>query len=44
MDRNWLFIYETLEENDLNGDWKKLKHAKVSFLKSDFQYGVNLKR
>lgn len=44
MDRHWLFTYEALEEKDLEDDWKKLKHAKISFLKSNFQYSMNLKR
>lgn len=33
VDRNWLFVYEVLPKNDLNAEWKKLKAAKVSFVK-----------
>lgn len=38
MDRNWLFVYEVLEEVDLSDDWKVLKNKKVSFLRTEFQY------
>ncbi len=34
MDRYWLFCYEVLSQDDLKGDWKGMKKAKVSFLKS----------
>lgn len=32
-DRNWLFVYEVLDEKELKGDWKKIKKKKVSFVK-----------
>ena len=38
MDRNWLFIYEVLDQQDLDGDWGSLKNHGVSFLKSEFRY------
>lgn len=31
-DSNWLFVYEALNVNDLDGKWKALKKAGVSFL------------
>ena len=31
-DSNWLFVYEALNVNDLDGEWKALKKAGVSFL------------
>ena len=31
-DRNWLFIYEVLPEQDLHNEYKPLKKAKVSFI------------
>lgn len=38
MDRNWLYIYEVLNQDDLINDWKDLKNKKVSFLRQEFQY------
>lgn len=38
LDRNWLFVYEVLEEVDLSDDWKVLKRKEISFLKPEFQY------
>ncbi len=35
IDRNWLFIYETLNEEDLRGEWKTIKKAKISFIKKE---------
>lgn len=35
-DKNWLFIYETLPENELSGEWKPMKQAGISFIKSEF--------
>lgn len=32
MDRNWIFIYETLPKTYLSGEWKSLKDKKVSFI------------
>lgn len=32
MDNFWLFIYEALPQNDLQGYWKAMKKNKVSFL------------
>ena len=34
MDRNWIFIYETLPQNDFKDDWKCLKNKKISFIKA----------
>lgn len=34
MDRYWLFCYETLSYGLLSGDWRKLKQAGVSFVKT----------
>ena len=31
--RFWLFVYEVLGENDLNGDWQTMKKKGVSFIK-----------
>lgn len=31
-ERNWLFIYEVLSEQDLHNEYKSLKKAKVSFI------------
>lgn len=36
MDRYWIYIYEVLDENELNGDWKKIKRKKISFVKTEF--------
>ena len=33
MDRNWVFIYETLPANDFGDEWKCLKNNKISFIK-----------
>lgn len=38
MDRNWLFIYEALDQQNLVGDWVAMKNQGVSFLKSEFRY------
>lgn len=38
MDRNWLFIYEALDQRNLVGDWVAMKNQGVSFLKSEFRY------
>ena len=38
MDRNWLFIYETLTFGNLSGEWKGIKRAGISFLKSEYRY------
>lgn len=38
MDRNWLYIYETLSKGNLSGEWKTLKENKISFLKPEFKY------
>ena len=35
-DENWLFVYETLPANDLCGEWKQMKQAGISFIKTDF--------
>lgn len=34
MERMWLFVYETLPQTELHDDWKALKKAKVTFIKS----------
>ena len=36
-DKNWLFIYEILSEGNLQGEWKPLKKAGVSFLRPEFR-------
>lgn len=36
MDKNWLFIYEVLSSGNLQGEWKPLKQAKVSFIHPEF--------
>lgn len=38
MDRNWLFIYEALDQRNLVEDWAAMKNQGVSFLKSEFRY------
>lgn len=38
MDRYWLFCYEALGCNDLSGEWKQLKRARVSFIKSEYKF------
>lgn len=38
MDRNWLYVYEVLNQNDLKNDWQVLKNKKISFLRQEFQY------
>lgn len=35
MDRNWIFIYETLTFGNLAGEWRTLKQKGVSFLKME---------
>ena len=37
MDRYWLFCYEVLTYDNLEGEWKSLKKNGISFLKADFQ-------
>lgn len=32
-ERNWLFIYEALPSSRLHDEWKKMKQAKVSFIR-----------
>lgn len=34
MERMWLFVYEALPQTDLREDWKLLKKAKITFLKT----------
>ena len=34
MDRYWLFCYEVVAKDNLPGDWKAMKNAKVSFVKA----------
>ena len=31
-ERKWIFVYEVLSENELLGDWEKLKKAGLSFI------------
>lgn len=38
LDRNWLFVYETLDQQDLAGEWAAMKRHGVSFLKDEFSY------
>lgn len=33
---NWLFVYEVLDERELEGKWADLKKANVSFVKPEF--------
>lgn len=35
-DENWLFIYEVSAKDKLTRYWKKMKEAKITFIKSDF--------
>ena len=34
MERMWLFVYEALPQTELHDEWKALKKAKVTFVKS----------
>ncbi|MGN0831589.1 MAG: hypothetical protein ACI4NI_09905 [Candidatus Ornithospirochaeta sp.] len=34
MDRNWLFVYETLSKDDFTDEWKGLKAKNISFIKT----------
>ena len=34
MDRYWIFVYEVLDESNLDKEWKTIKKGKVSFLRS----------
>lgn len=34
-DKYWIFIYETLSENDITGEYKSIKKAKISFIKKE---------
>lgn len=36
VDQNWLFVYEALPSEQLNGDWKPMKKSGVSFIKPEF--------
>lgn len=38
MDRNWVFIYEVLDESKLDKEWSTLKKRGISFLKPEFQF------
>jgi hypothetical protein len=35
MDRYWLFCYEVLSADDLDGEWKDLKKSTISFILPD---------
>ncbi len=37
-DRYWLFLYETLPQPNLSGDYKRIKKENISFIKKDFKY------
>ncbi len=37
-DRNWLFVFETLPQSELYGDWKDLKQHNISFIKREFSF------
>ena len=37
MDEYWLFVYECLTVGFLKEDWKPMKRANVSFLRSEYQ-------
>lgn len=34
--RNWLFVYEVLSQNDLEDEWNAMKKANVSFIIAPF--------
>ena len=34
-DRYWLFVYETLSESDISGEYKAIKRERISFIKSE---------
>lgn len=36
-DRNWLFVYEVLDINSFDNEWRELKKANISFIKSDLR-------
>ncbi len=36
IDKNWLFIYETLPKSDLPGDYKIIKDKGISFIKDEY--------
>jgi hypothetical protein len=37
LDQNWLFVYETLPQSELPGDWKTLKQNGISFIQKEYQ-------
>lgn len=37
-DRYWVFLYETLTQPNLIGDYKRIKKDKISFIKKEFKY------
>ncbi|MFQ6916936.1 MAG: hypothetical protein ACLRR7_04740 [Veillonella rogosae] len=37
MNRYWLFCYEALTFGNLSGEWQSMKHADISFIKSDIR-------
>ena len=37
LNRNWLFVYESLPKSDLPGDWEKMKTDMISFIRPEFQ-------
>ena len=34
----WIFLYEVLERDDLDKDWKRLKKANVTFIKDKAEW------
>jgi hypothetical protein len=36
IDEYWIFVYEVLSVGNLKSDWKQLKQANVTFIKSEF--------
>ena len=37
IDEHWLFVYEVLTVGLLKNEWKKMKEAKITFIKSEFE-------
>ncbi|KIM07213.1 MAG: hypothetical protein KU38_10790 [Sulfurovum sp. FS08-3] len=36
IDEYWIFVYEVLTAGSLKSEWKQLKQANVTFIKSEF--------
>jgi hypothetical protein len=37
IDKYWLFVYEVLSKDELQEDYKRIKNAKISFIKKEFK-------